>query len=597
MSETIAPIDISGKRVSGRFASIDFARGIAIVAMLFLHMVGDTLDIDGLLNTINDQALINILALILLPFYGGLAGFFLLISAAGNMVSMQRDLGRGKTVRSIVLKQVFGGILLLIFAMLSEGLMGYHGTIGEFFFHMNNPNQPYLNNFLFRWNVFETVHTIAWCLIINGIIQGILSLNGKWKDTKRQIIAYVILAFVVIGLTQPIWDLVGLIGPGYPWGRYPNGHEFYLPWIGSEPFWHIFRAPFLTALAAPMEPIFPYLAVSFMGSIFGIIISQPKEKISKKFTRNSFLIGGSIFLTGLVGLVFIMINIISAPYPPGVDGFLDIATQFYRFISFHRHWAPDNASYMLPGQVVPIPPFSWLAQFLVLNGFGLLAFTLLFRLVEFRGRSKVFSDKTRYVRRFGTVAFSIYNNQFLYFIVFAFTSWVIKRTAYTKLPWWGTFLTIGITFLLFHFILLGWEKIKYTGSLEWLIRSTANSLVPARKDAFDESVKWWQKGKVDVDKTFYNADWIDLDEKDKDESKANKIESKFSFRLAIISLCSILFIAVNIISLFVSIRARKLDGKNKHNTAGLVISIIGNVLILTVIIVTLAIKVGALGLF
>lgn len=597
MSETKISIDSTGRRVSRRFASIDFARGIAIVAMLFLHIIGDTLNIQYLLDNINNYPLINIIVLIILPFYGGLAGFFLLISSVGNMISMQRDLGKGKSVRSIVFKQIFGGILLLGFAMLSEALIGYHGTVGEFFHNLNNPAATPWTNMLWRWNLFETVHTIALCLIINGIVQGILSLKGQWKNTRRMIISYFILILVVLGLTQPVWDLIGLIGPSYPWGSYPNGHQFAFPWIGYESFWHILRTPFISALAAPMEPLFPYLAVSFMGSIFGIIISQPKEKIKKNFSRNTLLIGGGMFLVGLVGVVIILLNILSATYPPGVDSFTDIAAQFYQYISFHRHWAPDNATYMIEGQVVPIPPFSWLAQFLLLNGFSIMALMLLFRLIEFRGRSKVFSDKTKFVRRFGTVAFSNYNNQFIYFLLFCLISSLFYFTPYARLPWWGTFIVIGLTFLIFHFILKGWEKLKYTGSLEWFIRTVTYNIVPARKDAFDESVKWWQKGQINSEKIFYNPEWIDLNDTEDNKTCLQKKESKFSFKLSLIALCSILFIVVNIISLFVSLRARKLEGKNKHNTAGLAISITGIVLLSALIIVSLSIKTGALGLF
>ncbi len=60
-----------------RFASIDFLRGMAIVMMLVLHMVSDYLDIDGIFANFDNQGLINILALAVLPFLGGLAGFFL----------------------------------------------------------------------------------------------------------------------------------------------------------------------------------------------------------------------------------------------------------------------------------------------------------------------------------------------------------------------------------------------------------------------------------------------------------------------------------------------------------------------------------------
>nr|NHJ84967.1 DUF1624 domain-containing protein [Asgard group archaeon] len=307
------------KSDSKRFLTLDIARGLAIVGMLLLHMIADTLDIDNLLSDINSIPLINLLALIILPFLGGLAGFFLLVSATGNMISIYRELNRGHSIKGIVLKQIISGIVLLIFAMFCEGLIGYHGTFGEIFMHLDNPSAAPWQIYRYGWNVFETVHTIAWCLIINGCVQGLLSLKDNWKNTKRMVISYIILAIAIVGLTQPIWDLVNYAIPGYPFATYPNGHSFATPWIGSEPFWDIFRAPFVTALAAPMEPIFPYLAISFIGSIIGIVLSQPKEKINKNFPRRMFLVGTVMFVSGLIGVVFILLQIMGGSYSPGVD--------------------------------------------------------------------------------------------------------------------------------------------------------------------------------------------------------------------------------------------------------------------------------------
>ncbi|NHJ40605.1 MAG: DUF1624 domain-containing protein [Asgard group archaeon] len=591
------------KYISRRFATLDFARGMAIVLMIILHIIGDYLNIDVLLSdsVINTIPIINLLALVILPYFGGLAGFFLIVSAAANMVSMYRDLGRGKSVRSIVLKQIIGGIILLIFAMLSESTIGYHGVVGNFFRNLNNPANGNYSVFLYSWNVFETVHTIAWCLIINGCIQGLLSLKNNWKNRKQLIIAYIVLALVVIGLTQPIWTLIGRIGPGYPFAEYAPGITLATPRIGYESFWDILRAPFLTALAAPMEPLFPYLAVSFLGSIIGIIISQPKEKINKNMPRNFLLVGFVMFLSGLIGIVFILLHIMNGTYNPGTDPF-DVAISFYRLISFHRHWAPDAMNVIHPGEVVNIPPFSWLAQFLTLNGFSLMLVMFLFRLVEFRGISKQFADKTRYVRRFGVVAFSNYNNQWLYPAVFFLVSLLLTRNFYEKLFWGGIFFTIVVTFLLFHAILLGWERIGYIGSLEWTIRTIGNNLIPVRKDRFDKSVKWWQRGQINVENAFRNPEWIDLKNvetiEDNDENKHEvSDDSKLALRLSIIGLCSILFIVVSFFSLFISINSRKKDGKNKHNTAAFGISIAGIILFIGIIITTLVIPIGTLGLF
>ncbi|MFW9921926.1 MAG: hypothetical protein ACFFDW_01410 [Candidatus Thorarchaeota archaeon] len=508
--------DTDSQTVKGvrRFATLDFARGLAIFLMIGLHTLSLALNIDTMLGKIETLPLVNLVALAIIPFYGGLAGFFLIISSASNMVSMYRDLEKGNSIRSLVLKQVFGGFLLLIFAMLCEGLIGYHGAFGNFFLYLDDPAKyfPYnpLANFehwgtpvdynwqvlLWRWNHFETIHTIAWCLILNGITQGLLSLKKNWQNRRRMIISYAILAVVVVGLTQPVWELVKLILPGYPFGLIPEtGNALFSPVIGQDSWWRIITAPFFSALAAPMEPIFPYLAVSFIGSIIGIVITKPREEISKNFPRNMFLVGLGMFIVGLIGVLLVIMKFLTT------EGF-EAAAEIYQYLPHHRHWTPDFNS--------NIPLFSWLAQFLAVNGYGLMLVMFLFRLIEFRGKSKKVSDRTRFIRRFGTVAFSNYNNQWIYYVIFCLTSLTIWFTPYAKLYWGGTFLTIFITLGVYSLLLLGWEKIKYIGSLEWFIRTITNNVVPVRKRKFDPSIKWWQKGLIDVEKSFYHPEWIDL---------------------------------------------------------------------------------------
>jgi len=65
-------------------------------------------------------------------FLGAWAGFFLLVSAFGNMISMQNSLKKGKSVSELIRKQVVKGCLLLIFAVLTESLLGYNGYLGNF---------------------------------------------------------------------------------------------------------------------------------------------------------------------------------------------------------------------------------------------------------------------------------------------------------------------------------------------------------------------------------------------------------------------------------------------------------------------------------
>ena len=82
------PTNDDGGRLQ-RFVSIDILRGLAIVMMLFVHIVSDTLDIDYYLSHINTGSLLQLVALVVIPFWGGMAGLFLMVSAMGNMVGMR----------------------------------------------------------------------------------------------------------------------------------------------------------------------------------------------------------------------------------------------------------------------------------------------------------------------------------------------------------------------------------------------------------------------------------------------------------------------------------------------------------------------------
>ncbi len=64
-------------------------------------------------------------------YFGGWAGLFLMVSMASNMISMYNNLERGKTIASVVLKQVLGGFILLIFSFLCEGTLQYYGVFSN----------------------------------------------------------------------------------------------------------------------------------------------------------------------------------------------------------------------------------------------------------------------------------------------------------------------------------------------------------------------------------------------------------------------------------------------------------------------------------
>jgi hypothetical protein len=577
-----------------RFASIDFLRGLAIFIMLVLHMIGDYLDIDTLLADINNLPLMNIVALIVLPFLGGLAGLFLIASSISNMVSMQRNLKRGKTVGSIVIKQIIGGIVLLLFAMITEGLTGYHGSLGQFILNLNNPPRTFnIGIAMTQWATFETIHTIAWCVIINGIIQGLVSIRGWWKKPKRQMLTYVILIIIVLVSTKFVWSgiyngLKGDNGIGFPWGSYADGSVMHWPSLRTAGIRAVLVGIFVNPFAAPMEPIFPYLAISFMGSIIGIAISQPKKALFKGFTKTVLLTGFAMFITGAVGTVIELVNVMNNI---GFEG----GITFYRFISFHRHWFPD-AFDTGTAELYPYSPyissFAWLWQTLVTNGFSIMLTMIILYLVEFRGRGSYFAKKTGYIRRYGIIAFSNYNNQWIYFIPIL----ILGKVGLSNMLWGETFLAMLITFALYTVVLYLWGLVNYKFSFEWLMKSIGYIILPIRRIDVLKEKKWHQKGDINMDGSFYNADWINIVEENEAYHEA-KTDSKISMLLSIFSLAIPIFFAFSIITLPMSIKARKNEGINRKNTVALVLSIIGVVITVAFFALAFALTPASIGLY
>ncbi len=560
-----------------RFASIDFLRGIAIALMIFLHTILHVLDVEGLLAEINDIPAANIVAFIVLPFLGGLAGFFLMVSAIGNMISMYRHLQAGRSVRDLVIRQIMGGVLLLIFAMISESILGIHGAIPNLMKSLDDPSAWNWQVILYRAYHFETIHTIAWCIILNGIVQGILSRKGGWKNPSKLINNYLILAGIILVLTPIMWWLVDLIIPGYPWAIDPDtGVHVQYPYLGKSEWWEFVTLFFFNAFAGREEPIFPYLAVSFIGSIIGIRLSQKKEEVPRDFPKRTMQYGFLMFFVGIIGLIVTLILLMDAI---GMDATLNV----YKGLAFHRDWVPNNPDINSSAIL-----YGWLFQFMALNGTAICLIMVVVRVVEFRGRGKQFADKTRFIRRFGFVAFTLYNIQWLYFVSHFIVSTLIYGEPYKLLDWGGVFITMGITFLMLEGILLLWERVKYTGSLEWCMGTIAAQIIPTRRS----EKKWWQAGQLNVEEAFYNAEWLNVIEKDEIRHDI-KADSKLAYKL---SWFGFLFAPISLITFLIARGSINTEQENKFNKRAKIVSLVGLIFFFAWMIPFLFLSLSDLGI-
>ena len=360
------------------------------------------------------------------------------------MISMCRNYQSGKSVNDVAIKQIVGGMILMVFAVLTERTLGYNGALGEILRLQYND----WTMILWRGYNFETIHTIAWCMIINGFVQWLLSKREGWKKIRRNVLIYIVLVVAVVALTPVMWSFASWVVPGYPYtigGTYgENAIPVQYPLPGGASFGQYIYLFLLAPLAGSDEPIFPYLAVSFIGSIIGILMSMDKDKVPRDFPRKMMFTGLIMFLVGLIGIVMGLITMLNNPtlYP-------NTLTDLVMFYD-HRWWSNIG---LLPGTPPHCPEGMWLFQFLMFNGASLCLTMIIIRLVEFRGKGQKFGQNTLIIRRYGFTAFSIYNYQFVYFLPWFLVCLLFNVPGYGgdgNLWWYGVALTLLLSFLLFN---------------------------------------------------------------------------------------------------------------------------------------------------
>ncbi len=586
-----------------KYASIDFLRGFAIWMMVFVHTLMRWVDQDGIQATLDELPMMILIILLAAIFFGGWAGFFLMVSATGNMISMYKNLKRTDNVGSVVLKQVIGGMLLLFCAVLTEAAIGYHGYLGDV--ALGRPDKWII--LLYRGFHQETIHAVAWCIILNGIVQGLLSIKGGYKKIKRNIIIYLILAVIIFAMSVPVWEGLRFSFPGLNEFAEPLNYPFDVPLqgikeiqygiLGVTPFWQLVKQWFIAPLAGGPEPILPFLGVSFIGSVIGLFLMKkeeereenPEKLPSTRPLTIGLIIGFTLFVLGLVTTA--ILGLMS----PDMNLVGDLIARHYDVRGLYEFGLEYGFGYS----------FIWLSWFIMETAAQLCAILLLLRVVEFRGKAKQFGRKTLYFRRFGFVAFSVYNYQFVDIImvfIFAFIGYA--------LPWLGipgaagvgsgytaivaasqdSYGVITIWFLIaavygLHQLLLRlWEKTNFTLGFEWFISKAANILVPSKRKT-KKREGFFYTDRLDAKKGLYTPEWIEVVPYDKVQH-TNLVDSKLAARLCWVGL---VIPPLALVSLGVARTAIKTEGKNKYSKRGLIVSIIGICLTIAIIAVLFAI--------
>ena len=93
---TVEGVELAGAKIMKRIATLDFQRGLAIFMMVFFHSLQQLYNFDWAqdLENLFKMNFLVILGVVLLVFFVGWAGYFLIISAIVNALAMSKRASR-----------------------------------------------------------------------------------------------------------------------------------------------------------------------------------------------------------------------------------------------------------------------------------------------------------------------------------------------------------------------------------------------------------------------------------------------------------------------------------------------------------------------
>ncbi len=426
MSSVIA--ERSRPKISVRYASLDFIRGVAMLGVLLFHVlnVAYANTVDEVKNALTEGGSVPVAMIILaviLIYFGMFNGLFVLISGMVNLITMnsqwarlqEKGLPANDVAKKIFMGQFVRGVFTFVMGMLSEWILNgilLDVIIGEDISGVGFVRGMYLINIL---------QTIGLCTIISSGVYCWLRLKGK---DAGQMVKIFIIACVIILVLRPFMMLLIDESPlleqnmGSGWENRSFGVNFGL----------LFLAP----LIGRLTPLIPYLTISFAGTALGIALVT--DGLTKKFVKQSLLFGAALCVAALVSTAI-----------EGID--FDTATNFGAFLS------------AFGGEII--------------------ATMFLLYIVDFREKTEKFGQKTIFFRRIALVTLTLWNTQWIMvFPLYLFdivTGW---GAVDGNLNGYQLMLLLALITLFWYAILKLWERVDYKYSFEWL----ANQVIGKARD-------------------------------------------------------------------------------------------------------------------
>ncbi|MBD3190229.1 MAG: DUF1624 domain-containing protein [Candidatus Heimdallarchaeota archaeon] len=426
------------KHSQKRFVSLDFQRGLAIWLMTFLHTFEHLYNYDWVKKDpqkVLDLPLPILVVGLFVGFFASWNAYFLLISSTVNSLSMTKQARKGREINQILLKQLLTGVGILAVGYLTDSLL-YNGYLGT---AISTGDWTNTYPLWYRFFAMHTLQIIGWSLIINAIIHSLLMRNKGYEKYRRNMIVYAFLALLVISLSPFIHNWVDnmswLVPQEIPMEVGLGDHSAW-PSIHLQAHNASFKTWVMALIAGDLEPLFPYLATSFAGSMVGLALAKPKPP------KRLPAIGGGISVS-LMGF-----------------GGLFLALGF--FTMNNNRPALGNYLLMLGGQLGALFFFLWL--------------------MEYRGKSKQIANRhiVKHFRLWGMASLSIYclaifellPRWFLSSMINLIFSEEVNLLKSSLFGYGQEYLAILVAIyviLAFELMVFLWSKFNFKFSFEWFI--------------------------------------------------------------------------------------------------------------------------------
>src|SRR6056297_1502278 len=278
---------MSAKIQIRRLKMLDYARGFAILCMMFFHSFqfyeGDLHQVAQNMSSNPIQSIFK--------FFGRWAGLFVMISGTAFAYVNSQRLNEGKTKPKTLIKQTIGfGVILILVERITrlffartacgggaygfdEGPMHYSIVVGCV--ETGSFQKPNLYAVVYKMGA---VTAIAFSLITLSCFISLFYREGETKISS--------LEFYVLGLLGSFFVLYS--------GFFVE--KFRHAWVEYMKNGNVFMALFSGAFVGDIHALFPLLGYAFYGAMFGLAFTNesPRRKV--------------VSIAGLVGLFYVLVG-------------------------------------------------------------------------------------------------------------------------------------------------------------------------------------------------------------------------------------------------------------------------------------------------